>query len=164
MNLVRKIAENYKLPYYTMSPTYSICTTHGYINGEQYTCPECGKTTEVYSRITGYYRPVQNWNDGKSQEFKQRKEYDISKSHLCKCKENPPLANPAANEVVMPNTSTRPVLFTTKTCPNCKMAKMLLSKAGIEVEVIDAQENAELTKKYNVTKAPTMFVTAPQIS
>ena len=160
MNLVRKIAENYKLPYYTMSPTYSICTTHGYINGEQYTCPECGKTTEVYSRITGYYRPVQNWNDGKSQEFKQRKEYDISKSHLCKCKENPPLANPAvSNEVVMPNTSTRPVLFTTKTCPNCKMAKMLLSKAGIEVEVIDAQESSDLTKKYNVTKAPTMFVT-----
>jgi len=160
MNLVRKIAENYKLPYYTMSPTYSICTTHGYLNGEQYTCPECGKTTEVYSRITGYYRPVQNWNDGKSQEFKQRKEYDISRSHLCKCKENPPLANPSVtNEVVMPNTSSRPVLFTTKTCPNCKMAKMLLSKAGIEVEIIDAQESADLTKKYNVTKAPTMFVT-----
>ena len=160
MNLVRKIAENYKLPYYTMSPTYSICTTHGYLNGEQYTCPECGKATEVYSRITGYYRPVQNWNDGKSQEFKQRKEYDISRSHLCKCKENPPLANPSVtNEVVMPNTSTRPVLFTTKTCPNCKMAKMLLSKAGIEVEIIDAQESADLTKKYNVTKAPTMFVT-----
>ena len=160
MNLVRKIAENYKLPYYTMSPTYSICTTHGYLNGEQYTCPECGKATEVYSRITGYYRPVQNWNDGKSQEFKQRKEYDISRSHLCKCKENPPLANPSVtNEVVMPNTSSRPVLFTTKTCPNCKMAKMLLSKAGIEVEIIDAQESADLTKKYNVTKAPTMFVT-----
>ena len=160
MNLVRKIAENYKLPYYTMSPTYSICTTHGYITGEHYTCPECGKTTEVYSRITGYYRPVQNWNDGKSQEFKQRKEYDISRSHLCKCKENPPLANPCEKEeVVMPNTSSRPVMFTTKTCPNCKMAKMLLSKAGIEVEVIDATENGDLTKKYGVTKAPTMFVT-----
>ncbi len=158
MNLVRKIAENYKLPYYTMSPTYSICTTHGYINGEHYTCPECGKTTEVYSRITGYYRPVQNWNDGKSQEFKQRKEYDISKSTLCRAT-NPPLANPSkTSEVVMPNTSTRPVLFTTKTCPNCKMAKMLLSKAGMEVEIIDAQENTELTKKYGVTKAPTMFV------
>ena len=158
MNLVRKIAENYKLPYYTMSPTYSICTDHGYITGEQHTCPECGKATEVYSRITGYYRPVQNWNDGKSQEFKQRKAYDISRSRLCR--ENPPLANPCkVNEVVMPNTSTRPVLFTTKTCPNCKMAKMILSKAGIEAEVIDAQENTELTKKYNVTKAPTMFVT-----
>ncbi len=159
-NLVRKIAENYKLPYYTLSPTYSVCPDHGYITGEAFTCPICGKKTEVYSRITGYYRPVQNWNDGKSQEFKQRKEYDISRSHLCKCKENPPLANPSTNnEVVLPNTSTRPVLFTTKTCPNCKMAKMLLSKAGIEVEIIDAQESADLTKKYNVTKAPTMFVT-----
>lgn len=76
-NLVRKIAENYKLPYYTLSPTYSICAEHGYLNGEQYTCPICGKKTEVYSRITGYYRPVQNWNDGKLEEFKMRRVYDI---------------------------------------------------------------------------------------
>ena len=68
--LVRTIAENYKLPYYTMSPVYSICKTHGYIAGETYTCPHCGERTEVYSRITGYYRPVQNWNAGKSQEYK----------------------------------------------------------------------------------------------
>ncbi len=81
-NLVRKIAENYKLPYYTMSPTYSVCKDHGYITGEQYTCPICGKKTEVYSRITGYYRPVQNWNDGKAQEFKDRKVYDLGHSRL----------------------------------------------------------------------------------
>ena len=62
--LVRTIAENYELPYYTLSPTYSVCVDHGYISGEEYTCPICGKKTEVYSRITGYYRPVQNWNDG----------------------------------------------------------------------------------------------------
>ena len=73
--LVRKIAENYRLPYYTLSPTYSICRDHGYLSGEQYECPICGQKTEVYSRITGYYRPVQNWNDGKAQEFKQRKTY-----------------------------------------------------------------------------------------
>ena len=84
--LVRKIAENYKLPYYTISPTYSICQDHGYIDGEQYTCPYCGKKTEVYSRITGYYRPVQNWNDGKIQEFKDRKEYDIEHSVMKKKK------------------------------------------------------------------------------
>lgn len=84
--LVRKIAENYRLPYYTISPTYSICQDHGYIDGEQYTCPHCGKKTEVYSRITGYYRPVQNWNDGKIQEFKDRKEYDIEHSVLKKKK------------------------------------------------------------------------------
>ena len=80
--LVRKIAENYKLPYYTMSPTYSVCKDHGYLVGEQYTCPHCGQKTEVYSRITGYYRPVQNWNDGKAQEFKDRKVYNIGRSHL----------------------------------------------------------------------------------
>ena len=80
--LVRKIAENYKLPYYTMSPTYSVCADHGYLTGEQYTCPICGKKTEVYSRITGYYRPVQNWNDGKVQEFKDRKVYNIGHSTL----------------------------------------------------------------------------------
>ena len=157
MNLVRKIAENYRLPYYTMSPTYSVCTTHGYLTGEQYTCPECGKATEVYSRITGYYRPVKNWNDGKAQEFKQRMTYDIANSHLtrtgadcCTCEDKP------AEDVKVE--ASRPVLFTTPTCPNCKMAKMLLAKAGIEVEVYDATENTELAKKYGVTKAPTMFV------
>ena len=81
-NLVRKIAENYKLPYYTMSPTYSVCKDHGYLTGEQYVCPICGAKTEVYSRITGYYRPVQNWNDGKAQEYKDRKVYNIGRSRL----------------------------------------------------------------------------------
>jgi len=81
-NLVRKIAENYKLPYYTISPTYSVCKDHGYLTGEQYTCPICGEKTEVYSRITGYYRPVQNWNDGKAQEFKDRKVYNVEHSSL----------------------------------------------------------------------------------
>ncbi len=66
-NLVRTIAEHYRLPYYTMSPTYSVCREHGYLAGEQKTCPKCGSVTEIYSRITGYYRPVQNWNDGKLQ-------------------------------------------------------------------------------------------------
>ena len=77
-NLVRKIAEQYRLPYYTLSPTYSICQRHGYLSGEVYTCPHCGESTEVYSRITGYYRPVSNWNAGKSQEFKDRKVYQVS--------------------------------------------------------------------------------------
>ena len=76
MNLVRKIAENYHIPYYTMSPTYSVCPSHGYLEGEQYRCPICYGKTEVYSRITGYYRPVQNWNDGKAEEFQHRKTYE----------------------------------------------------------------------------------------
>jgi len=155
-NLVRKIAEDYKLPYYTISPTYSVCTTHGYIAGEEHTCPECGKPTEVYSRITGYYRPVANWNDGKAQEFKERKEYDLANStfkekakETCACEE----------ETCKTKTNAEiPMLFTTKTCPNCKMAKMLLEKAGIEVQIVDATENKELAREMGVMKAPTMFV------
>lgn len=155
MNLVRKIAENYKLPYYTMSPTYSVCKTHGYIAGEHYECPECGARTEVYSRITGYYRPVQNWNDGKSQEFKERKTYNIATSKLHKeeerkCKED--TCN--SSDLVLDKLT----LFATKTCPNCKMAKMLLDKAGMSYTVIDAEENAELTNKFGVKKAPTLLV------
>ncbi|MFP4460735.1 MAG: ribonucleoside triphosphate reductase [Thermotogota bacterium] len=75
--LVKKIAENYKIPYFTLSPTYSICKEHGYISGEVYKCPICSKPTETYSRITGYYRPVQHWNNGKQQEFKQRETYSL---------------------------------------------------------------------------------------
>lgn len=92
-NLVRKIAGNYKLPYYTLSPTYSVCHEHGYLTGEHFTCPECGKETEVYSRITGYYRPVQNWNDGKRQEFSQRRTYEASAAFCLKF----PVQNTAAD-------------------------------------------------------------------
>lgn len=88
MALVRTVAENYKLPYFTLSPTYSVCSDHGYIVGEEYKCPTCGKETEVYSRITGYYRPIKNWNDGKAQEFRERTEYvldeEISEKDLTK--------------------------------------------------------------------------------
>lgn len=156
MNLVRKIAENYKLPYYTISPTYSVCKNHGYISGEQYECPICGAATEVYSRITGYYRPVQNWNDGKSEEYKERKTYDIATSKLrkekecnCECCES----HEPTPLVVSENT-----LFTTKTCPNCKMAKMILDKAKIKYTIIDAEEEADLTQKMGVQKAPTLLV------
>lgn len=75
--LVKKISDNYKLPYFTLSPTYSICKDHGYLEGCIYKCPTCGLRTEVYSRITGYYRPLANWNDGKHQEFIDRYEYEV---------------------------------------------------------------------------------------
>ena len=156
MNLVRKIAENYHIPYYTMSPTYSICKEHGYLEGEQYVCPKCGARTEVYSRITGYYRPVQNWNDGKTEEFKNRKVYDPKNSHLTH-DVNAECSQPT-KEDNSPDKLNEILLFATKTCPNCKMAKMLLDKAGIKYQVIDAEENVELTKKYNVKKAPTLLV------
>ena len=152
--LVRKIAENYRLPYYTMSPTYSICLDHGYLTGEQYVCPHCGKKTEVYSRITGYYRPVQNWNDGKTQEFKERKTYNIQTSVLTKKDEDENIIE----EVKTPSNITTITLFATKSCPNCKMAKLLLDKANISYMVVDAEDNPELSKACNISKAPTLIV------
>lgn len=155
-NLVKKIAENYKLPYYTISPTYSVCKDHGYLAGEHYTCPICGEASEVYSRITGYYRPVQNWNEGKLQEFADRVEYDIPNSKLKKAadfKADAPqdICCADANDGEM-------LLFTTKTCPNCKMAKMMLDKAGVAYKVIDAEDEKDETIKYGVKKAPTLLV------
>ncbi len=171
-NLVRKIAENYKLPYYTMSPTYSICRKHGYLTGEQYRCPHCGEVTEVYSRITGYYRPVQNWNAGKTQEFKDRRLYDIPHSQLkragqvivdgadcCDTEAAAQVVERAAEAAKQASNEGRKLLlFATKTCPNCRMAKTILDNAGIKYEVIDAEENPELTKKYEVKQAPTLIV------
>lgn len=163
--LVRTIAENYKLPYYTISPTYSICKEHGYISGEHFKCPKCGQPAEVYSRITGYYRPVQNWNDGKLQEFSQRKTYDIANSayhgvnqHIVSdtcCGEQDVRVQADPN---YKKNDGEILLFTTKTCPNCKMAKMMLDKAGIKYTVIDAEDQKDLTQKYGVKKAPTMLV------
>ena len=159
-NLVRKIAENYRLPYYTMSPTYSICRNHGYITGEQYTCPECGEKTEVYSRITGYYRPVQNWNVGKAQEFKERRLYDIPNSRLTHIGPMQLDNDPAAVSEPAQESSgeERILLFTTRTCPNCRVAKGMLERAGIDYEVYDAEEETELVAKYGIRMAPTMII------
>ena len=158
-NLVRKIAENYSLPYYTMSPTYSICQAHGYLAGQVEECPVCGKKTETYSRITGYYRPVQNWNDGKAQEFKDRKLYDIKTSVL---KHRGPLvqAEAVANDLATEAAEVggKAMLFTTKTCPNCKAAKAYLDEAGIDYVVIDAEEQEDLSIKYEIMQAPTLVV------
>lgn len=158
--LVRKIAENYKLPYYTLSPTYSVCKNHGYIAGEHYTCPHCGQKTEVYSRITGYYRPVQNWNDGKVQEFKDRKVYSIEdyrkkkEAERISAEEN--VNGNCAELDDRDDTSTASILFTTKTCPNCKAAKSLLDRFNISYIVVDAEDNAELAAKYSIRQVPTL--------
>ena len=156
MTLVRKIAENYHIPYFTMSPTYSVCEDHGYITGEVHKCPICGKETEVYSRITGYYRPVKNWNAGKTEEFKDRKEYTLNASHfssedgtVCHDEHHESCNHPSVREIT---------LFSRKDCPNCKMAKMLLDKAGIQYRVVDAEENIDETMKYGIKKAPTLLV------
>ena len=175
-NLVRKIAENYRLPYYTISPTYSICKEHGYIVGEHSVCPHCGQPTEVYSRITGYYRPVQNWNDGKAQEFKDRKTYDIDRSYIHRdiedsvgdiqnsggCSNDGCNLNADENEQSTGNDVQRPVsnaqLFSTPTCPNCKVAKALLDRSNYHYTVLNASENVGLVEKYNIKQAPTLVI------
>ena len=158
-NLVRTIAENYRLPYYTMSPTYSICKEHGYLSGEQKICPKCGGVTEVYSRITGYYRPVQNWNDGKLQEYANRTEYvpcDSTK-RMAAAQEEP--TEDAALTRDTPEAG-KMLLFTTKTCPNCSLAKEYLK--NIDYTVIDAEENMELAVEYGVMQAPTLVIETGQ--
>ena len=161
-NLVRKIAENFKLPYYTLSPTYSICPEHGYVSGEHFTCPTCGKTCEVWSRITGYYRPVQNWNDGKVQEFKDRKLYDVENSRLegrrlCD-RESADTAPAKTDAAPAASDETELLLFTTKTCPNCKIAKNELEKAGIAYQTMDVSEHLDLVSQYGIQQAPTLIV------
>jgi ribonucleoside-triphosphate reductase len=137
--LVRKIAENFKLPYYTLSPIYSVCSDHGYLVGEQSVCPHCGKATEVYSRITGYYRPVKNWNDGKAEEFKERKLYAIEEHN-------------------QDGQQDKALLFTTKTCPNCTVAKRFLDESAIAYTVVDAEQETELAQQYGIMQAPTLVV------
>ncbi|MEG2274253.1 MAG: anaerobic ribonucleoside-triphosphate reductase, partial [Clostridia bacterium] len=154
-NLVKKIADNYKLPYYTLSPTYSICQQHGYLEGEQKTCPVCGRVTEVYSRITGYYRPVQNWNVGKTAEYGNRKTYDIDSSVLKR--HGGQCADACCAAPTIPSISGL-LLFTTKTCPNCKMAKAMLEAANIPYTAIDAEDDKATTQSYGVKKAPTLLV------
>lgn len=155
--LVRKIAQNYRLPYYTLSPTYSVCKDHGYLSGEHFVCPKCGKKAEVYSRITGYYRPVQNWNDGKSQEYKNRTVYDIAHSDFKI--QTKMTAAPESDVRIQESDAgqvTAKYLFTTETCPNCKIAKQMLE--GEDYELVDAEKNPELARKFGVMQAPTLIV------
>ena len=202
--LVRVISQGYKLPYYTLSPTYSICKNHGSLKGEQFVCPECGETTEVYSRITGYYRPVQNWNAGKSQEYKNRTEYEVSNNLMSAetiSEKKEDSSNTDLLDSNVPNScfttkekqmseqtistskksnSTVPIdwqitltgqedvpeisepsqdtlyLFTTKTCPNCRLAKEFLKHESYKT--VDAEEDVSLTNTYGVMQAPTLIV------
>ena len=172
--LVRKIAENYKLPYYTLSPTYSVCKNHGYLAGEVWTCPKCGETTEVYSRITGYYRPVQNWNDGKRQEYRERVTYSAKKavnnepvkkevSADSGVKASTPV-KPAVNTVAAAEGESKLILFTTRTCPNCKMAKYFLDKAGMDYTIVLADEDPAEATRLGIRQTPTLVITNGETS
>ena len=163
--LVRKIAENYRLPYYTISPTYSVCADHGYIAGEHFTCPKCGKPAEVYSRITGYYRPVQNWNNGKTQEYRERLEYNIDES--VKKFDSVPHGISAAKDSAQESTADActcadrsadgVILFATKTCPKCKIAASLLEKAGVGFERVYHEDAPGFAAEHGISQAPTLI-------
>ena len=170
-NLVRTVAENYKLPYYTLSPTYSICKCHGYLIGEHFTCPICGEKAEVYSRITGYYRPVQNWNEGKTQEYKNRTNYNIGQSQLkhgvsritADTRERTDSARTESSHQGKEKGGalTHLYLFTTKTCPNCVSAKEFLK--GQDYQIIDAEERPDLAEKFGIMQAPTLVIVSDGI-
>ena len=182
--LVRKIAENYRLPYYTMSPTYSICKNDGYLSGEVWKCPKCGEETEVYSRITGYYRPVKNWNAGKAQEFKDRNTYKVMNSspkasELRKMEEqeSEPVSveddskvswlkadaeMPAAGSDVKPaeeNTAAAgiPTMYVKDHCPKCKGAEQRFKIAKVEFETVNCSENLDLARELGITQTPTII-------
>ena len=152
------------MPYYTLSPTYSICKNHGYLTGEQHSCEDCGEVTEVYSRITGYYRPVQNWNAGKTQEYKARRVYDVSSgaswsSDLVSMKaDGTPTESepPEASETEKSNCSF--TLVTTEQCPNCVTVQTFMNAANIEYDIVDVSMYPEVVKRYSVRSAPTLIV------
>ncbi len=159
-NLVKKISDNYRLPYYTLSPTYSICPTHGYITGEQYICPECGKKTEVWSRITGYYRPIQNWNDGKAQEFQDRKEY-ISEKSVLKAREvmadvRNSIDKAKEEETQIPTNDVL-TIYVQDHCPKCKGAEQRLDLSGIKHNVVNCSQNMDEARRLNLTETPTII-------
>lgn len=154
--LVRTIAENYKLPYYTISPTYSICKHHGYLKGEQFVCPHCKEKAEVYSRITGYYRPVQNWNEGKRQEYDNRIVYTKVTMDSNPVKHIEQTMDKQVDLHVNDDLLEDGMyLFTTKACPNCKVAKKMLE--DVDCVTVDAEENPELAFEYGVMQVPTLL-------
>ncbi len=177
--LVRKIAENYRLPYYTLSPTYSVCKNHGYITGEVYVCPDCGEKTEVYSRITGYYRPIQNWNDGKTQEYMDRREYDIMHSTLSHEGPLPTIKYTVPEEILnadnaketdkanaqAPKSETGiaasgsdvPVMYVKDHCPKCKGAEQRFKLAKVQYTEVNCSENMDIARELGIQQTPTII-------
>lgn len=173
-NLVKTMCNNYTSPYFTLSPTYSVCPKHGYIVGEHYTCPHCGEVTEVYSRITGYYRAIQNWNIGKTSEFDTRETYDVeAKGELVQeeqcetCEidnaksasdgsEFDTMMNPPADFEVKPNAlltnittsvmdNNTPVIISQERCPKCKMLEAITDSSKVGTITVDMINASEDT-------------------
>lgn len=171
-SLVRKIAENYRLPYYTMSPTYSVCPDCGYLPGEVWECPHCHQETEVYSRITGYYRPVKNWNNGKAQEFRDRSEYKVSNVELSTVREHAHVDECGAPEgsahapkvhYDVEALAMQPGLYlaSSQTCPNCERVKALMDSAHIEYTEVRADLYLDFARSFGITQTPTLLQVMP---
>ena len=141
--LVQTIASNFKVPYFTISPTYSICKNHGYLSGEESICPICNEETEVYSRITGYYRPIKHWNDGKQSEYLMRKEY----KNYTNCN----ISKEDFSDLV------DKILFTTETCPKCPEAKNIL-KDEKNLRFVNANDSMDEALKYGIRSVPSLVV------
>lgn len=168
-NLVKKIAENTKLPYFSITPTFSVCKDHGYLKGEQFECPQCHSKTEVYSRIVGYYRPVQNWNPGKKEEFFQRATYDKAveqvKAQFPSGKDaaavkiaDAPVAIEKADEAKSEEKVKKVKLFVSTNCPTCTQLKTHLTKFAYPVEEwnVYTDEGLKESQRYQVMSVPTL--------
>ena len=147
--LVRKIAYGYSLPYFTITPTFSICETHGRIAGEHFACPQCGKEAEVYSRIVGYYRPVQNWNKGKKAEFSDRHEYSVELSLM------------HDGNSVIPELKVKPqsfMFFYSDTCPKCPPVKNFVKELKLEGNFINVFDPAgmKLAEELEIRNLPSV--------
>lgn len=183
-NFVKKIAYNYKLPYYTLSPTFSICEDHGYIKGEYFNCPTCKKDTEVYTRIVGYYRPVQNWNKGKKEEYFMRTEFNSPSYNEVKdvaaIKEESTTKEVVTTKDLKEQETITPLNFDLKvettdnkqpqigsfkffysdTCPNCPTVKEYVNGLELKGEYYNASlpEGLKMAKEHNIMAVPTVIL------
>ncbi len=171
-HLVRRVAENFRLPYYTISPTYSVCSEHGYIAGGHAVCPVCGKETEIYSRITGYYRPIKNWNDGKVSEFENRRTYEPAEMQGLDALQKEEAAGsvreagpklgirPERKEKDSGKQDVHITVLSTHTCPKCKMTKAMLDEKDIAYRSLFAEdeEGSALALENHIYAVPALFV------
>jgi ribonucleoside-triphosphate reductase (formate) len=169
-SLVEKIARGYRIPYFTISPTFSVCPNHGYVSGEHFSCPTCSAETEVYSRIVGYYRSIRNWNAGKREEYGKRKNYRFDGTAETRLPGRPIEAASPAVKDPSPDKQTGAVaggfpdssglfwlLFSRSSCPNCPPVRSFVESLTLEGSVVDTdtEEGALAAVKYGVLAAPT---------
>ncbi|MFA5928499.1 MAG: ribonucleoside triphosphate reductase [Candidatus Margulisiibacteriota bacterium] len=166
-NLVKKVAYNYRMPYFTITPTFSVCPDHGYLKGEHFFCPECGHESEVYTRIVGYYRPVQNWNLGKKSEYKERQEFayktNSEQGMIPMLTLEQKIDNFNLQSTVKMLKGSRVAgfkLFYTDTCSNCPPVKDYVAKLDLQGEFINAttEEGLDEAKKYGIYSTPSVIL------